>query len=82
VKEDEFQPVSNRRRQLRRKDPQAQSPKATHSAEATLENKNSFDVLKEDEALEPEAIAVQEDPPADESLPESTPPNSGAAREI
>jgi hypothetical protein len=82
VKEDDFQPVSNRRRQSRRKDPLAQAPKATHSAEATLENKNSFDALKEDEALEPEATTVKEDPPADESLPESTPPNSAAAREI
>jgi hypothetical protein len=82
VKEDDFQPVSNRRRQSRRKDPLAQAPKATHSAEAILENKNSFDALKEDETLEPEATTVKEDPPADESLPESTPPNSAAAREI
>jgi hypothetical protein len=82
VKEDDFQPVANRRRQSRRKDPLAQAPKATHSAEATLENKNSFDALKEDEAPEPEATTVKEDPPADESLPESTPPKSVAAREI
>jgi hypothetical protein len=82
VKADDFQPVSNRRRQSRRKDPLAQAPKATYSAEATLENKNSFDALKEDEALEPEATTVKEDPPADESLPESTPPDSVAAREI
>jgi hypothetical protein len=81
VKEDDFQPVSNRRRQPRRKDPLAQAPKATHSAEATLENKNSFDALKEDEALDPEATTVKEDPPADESLPDSTPPDSVAARE-
>jgi hypothetical protein len=82
VKADDFQPVSNRRRQSKRKDPQAQAPKATYSAEATLENKNSFDALKEDEAPEPEATAVKEDPPADESLPESTPPDSVAAREV
>jgi hypothetical protein len=81
VKEDDFQPVSNWRRQPRRKDPLAQAPKATHSAEETLENKNSFDALKEDEALDPEATAVKEDPPADESLPDSTPPDSVAARE-
>jgi hypothetical protein len=81
VKEDDFQPVTNRRRQPRRKDPLAQAPKATHSAEATLENKNSFDALKEDEALDPEASAVKEDPPADESLPNPTPPDSVAARE-
>jgi hypothetical protein len=74
VKEDDFQPVSNRRRQPRRKDPLAQAPKVTHSTEATLENKNSFDALKEDEALDPEATAVKEDPLADESLPDSTPP--------
>jgi hypothetical protein len=81
-KEDEFQPVPNRRRQPRRNGPQAQAPKATQSEEATLENKNSFDALKEDESLEPEATAVQNDPPVDESLPESNPPNSEAAREI
>jgi hypothetical protein len=74
AKEDDFQPVTNRRRQSRRKDPLAQAPKATHSAEATLANKNSFDALNEDEALEPEATTVKEDPPADDSLPESTPP--------
>jgi hypothetical protein len=82
VKEDEFQPVSNRRRQPGRKDPQVQASKATHSEEATLENKNSFDALKENEALDPEATADQKDPSADESLLESTPPNSGAAREL
>jgi hypothetical protein len=82
VKEDDFQPVSNRRRQPRRKDPLPQAPKATHSAEATLENKNSFDALKEDEALDLEATAVKEDPPADESLPDSTPPGPVAAREF
>lgn len=81
VKEDDFQLVTNRRRQPRRKDPLAQAPKATHSVEATLENKNSFDALKEDEALDPEATAVKEDPPADESLPDPTPPDSVAARE-
>jgi hypothetical protein len=74
AKEEDFQPVINRRRQSRRKDPLPQAPKATHSAEATLANKNSFDALNEDEALEPEAITVKEDPPADDSLPESTPP--------
>jgi hypothetical protein len=37
--------------------------------------------MKEDEALDPEATAVKEDPPADESLPDSTPPDSVAARE-
>ena len=74
AKEEDFQPVINRRRQSRRKDPPPQAPKATHSSEATLANKNSFDALNEDEALEPEAITVKEDPPADDSLPESTPP--------
>jgi hypothetical protein len=39
VKEDDFQPVTNRRRQPRRKDPLPQAPKATHSTKATLENK-------------------------------------------
>jgi hypothetical protein len=38
--------------------------------------------LKEDEAQEPEATTVKEDPPADGSLPDSTPPESVAAREI
>jgi hypothetical protein len=71
-KEDEFQTVTNRRRQPRRKDPIAQAPKATHTAEATLETKNSFDALKEDEAQDPEATTVKEDPPADESPPDST----------
>jgi hypothetical protein len=32
-----------------------QDPNATHSTEETLENKNNFDALKEDEAQEPEA---------------------------
>jgi hypothetical protein len=81
IKEDDFQPVTNRRRQPRRKDPLAQAPKATHTAEATLETKNSFDVLKEDEALDPEATTVFEDPPADESPPDSTPPETMAAKE-
>jgi hypothetical protein len=81
VKEDDFQPVTNRRRQPRRKDPLAQAPKATHTAEATLENKNSFDALKDDEALDPEATTVKEDPPADESPPDSTPPETMAAKE-
>ena len=74
VKEDDFQPVTNRRRQPRRKEPLAQASKATHSAEATLENKNSFDVMQEDEAQEPKATAVKEDPPAGESLLDPTPP--------
>jgi hypothetical protein len=82
VKEDDFQPVSNRRRQQRRKDPLPQAPKATHSAEATLENKNSFDALKEDEALDPETTAVKGNPPTDESFPDTIPPESVAAREI
>jgi hypothetical protein len=82
VKEDDFQPVSNRRRQPRRKDPLPQAPKATHSAEATLENKNSFDALKEDEALDLEATTVKEDPLVDESLPDSTPPGPVATREL
>jgi hypothetical protein len=82
VKGDDFQPVSNRRRQPRRKDPLPQAPKATHSAKATLENKNSFDVLKEDEALDLEATPVKEDPPADKSLPDSTPQGPIAAREF
>jgi hypothetical protein len=81
VKEDDFQPVNNRRRQPRRKDPLAQAPKATHTAEATLETKNSFDALKEDEALDPEATTDKEDPPADESPPDSTPPETMAAKE-
>jgi hypothetical protein len=38
--------------------------------------------LKEDETLDPEAITVKEDPPADESLPDSTPPDLVAVREI
>jgi hypothetical protein len=79
VKEDDFQPVSNRRRQPRRKDPLPQAQKATHSTEATLENKNSFDALKEDEALDPETTTVKGNPPVDESLLDSTPP---AAREV
>jgi len=79
AKEDDFQPVSNRRRQPRRKDPPAQAPKATHSAEATLENKNSFDTLKEDEALEPESTTVKAKT-TDENFPETIPPESVAAR--
>jgi hypothetical protein len=82
VKEDDFQPVTNRRRQLRRKDPPTQAPKATHTAEASLENKNSFDALKDDEAREPEVTTVRADPPADESPPDSTPPETMAAKEI
>jgi hypothetical protein len=39
-------------------------------------------VLKEDEAQEPEATTDKEDPPADGSLPDSTPPKSVAVREI
>ena len=81
AKEGDFQPVTNRRRQPRRKEP-AQAPKATHPVEATLENKNSFDALKEDEALDPEATAVKEDPPADESLQDPAPPKSVVARDI
>jgi hypothetical protein len=79
VKEDDFQPVSNRRRQPRRKDPPTQAPKATHSAEATLENKNSFDALKEDEALDPESTTVKANPTAENSS-ETIPPESVAAR--
>jgi hypothetical protein len=82
VKEDDFQPVSNRRKQPRRKAPLPQAPKATHSAEATLENKNSFDALKEDEAPDPETTAVTGNPPIGESLPDTNPPESVAAREI
>jgi hypothetical protein len=70
VKEDDFQPVTNRRRQPRRKDPLVQAPKATHTAEASLVTKNNFDALKEDEAQDPEAATAN--PPADESPPEST----------
>jgi hypothetical protein len=80
VKEDDFQPA-NRRRHSRRKDPLPQAPKATHSAEAPLENKNSFEALKEDEALDPEATIEKEDPPADGSIPDSPPPGPVAARE-
>ena len=72
VKEDDFQPVTNRQRQPRRKDPLVQAPKATHLAEASLVTKNSFDALKEDEAQDPEAATAKEDPPADESPPESS----------
>jgi len=82
VKEDDFQPVSNRRRQPRRKDPLPQAPKATHSAEATLENKNSFDTLKEDEALDPETTSVKGNPPTDEIFLDTVPPELVAAREI
>jgi hypothetical protein len=82
VKEDDFQPVVNRRRQPRRKDPPTQAPKATQSAEATLENKNSFEALKEDEGPVLEATEVKEDPPADESLPSITPPGPVAASEL
>jgi hypothetical protein len=81
VKDDDFQPVTNRRRQPRRKDPLAQAPKVTHTAEATLETKNSFDALKEDEALDPEAATVKEDPPADESPSDFAPPETTAAKE-
>jgi hypothetical protein len=80
VKEDDFQQV-NRRRQPRRKDPLPQAPKATHPAEAPLENKNSFDALKEDEALDPEATTAKEAPAVD-SLPDSTPPGPEAAKEL
>jgi len=80
VKEDDFQQV-NRRRQPRRKDPLPQAPKATHPAEAPLENKNSFDALKEDEALDPEATTAKEAPAVD-SLPDSTPPGPVAAKEL
>jgi hypothetical protein len=79
VKEDDFQPVSNRCRQPRRKDPLSQAPKATHSAEGTLENKNSFDALKEDEALDPESTAVKGNP-IDKIFLETIPPESVAAR--
>jgi hypothetical protein len=79
AKEDDFQPVSSRRRQSRRKEPTPQAPKATNPTKATLENKNSFeetknsfDVLKEDEGQDPEAATVKEDPPADENPPDST----------
>jgi len=80
AKEDEFQPV-NRRRQPRRKDSLPQAPKATPSAEATLENKNSFDALKEDEAPDLEATTENDDPSAEGSLPNSTPPGPVAAKE-
>jgi len=82
VKEDAFQPVANRRRHPKRKEPIDQAPTATQAKEATLENKNSFDALKEDEAPELEETAVKDDPPTDESLPESSPPKSVAARKI
>jgi hypothetical protein len=80
VKEDDFQPVANRRRPPRRKGPLPQAQKSTHSAEATLENKNSFDALKEDEAQDPETAVVKGNPPVGESPPDSTPPESVAAR--
>jgi hypothetical protein len=81
VKDDDFQPVTNRRRQPRRKDPVAQAPKVTHTAEATLETKNSFDALKEDEVLDPETAAVKDDPPADESPSDLAPPETTAAKD-
>jgi hypothetical protein len=81
VKEDDFQPVSNRRRHPRRKDPTPQAPKATLPTAATLENKNSFDALKDDEAPILEATEEKEDPPANVSPPVSTPPGPVAERE-
>jgi hypothetical protein len=38
--------------------------------------------LKEDEAPDPETTTVKGNPPADESLPDSIPPESLAAREV
>jgi hypothetical protein len=80
AKEEDFQPVSSRRRQPRRKEPTNQAPKA---AKATLENKNSFEALKDDEAPDLEATEEKEDTPANESLPVSPPPPPGptAARD-
>lgn len=81
AKGDDFQPVTNRRRQPRRKESLAQVPKVTPSAEATLENKNSFEALQEEEALDPEATTVMEDPPVDERLPDPALPGSVDAKE-
>ena len=59
----EFQTVFNRRRPPRRKEPQASQQKVSqdHSPLADTprpENKNSFEVLQEDEAQEPKVVDV------------------------
>ena len=61
----DFQTVSNRRHPPRRKEPQASQQKASqdHSPLADTprpENKNSFAVLQEEEAQEPETAVVQD----------------------
>lgn len=80
VKETEFQPATNRRRQSRRKEPLVQTPEATHTAGAILETKNSFEALQEDEVQVPEATTVEEEPSPVKKL--SGPPEPVVAADV